>query len=86
MASGYADDVGAIIVAWNVEEAKRKVNHMIIRTKSWLEDKRLKLTTEKTELIFLTRCIPLEIDIKTCDITLKTRKEVNYLDLDLTLG
>ena len=35
----YADDVAAIIVARNVEEAKRKVNQMIIRKKSWLEDK-----------------------------------------------
>ena len=46
---GYADDVVAIIVAWNAEEAK---------TKSWLEDKGLKLAMEKTVLIFLTRkCI-----------------------------
>ena len=33
---GYADDVAVIIVARNVEEAKRKVNQVIIRTNSWL--------------------------------------------------
>ena len=81
---GYADDVDAIIVARNVEEAKRKVNQVIIRTKSWFEDKRLKFVTKKTELIFLTRkCIPLEVDITTCDTTLKTRKVVNYLGIRL---
>ena len=40
---GYADDVASIIVARKVEEDKRKVNQVIIRTKSWLEDKGLKL-------------------------------------------
>ena len=48
---GYTDGVVAIIVAQNVEETKRKIYQMIIRTKSWLEDKALKLRTEKTELI-----------------------------------
>ena len=35
---GYADDVAAMIVARNIEEAKRKVNQVIIRAKSWLEE------------------------------------------------
>ena len=50
---GYAVDVAAIIVARNVEDAKIKVNHVIIRTKSRLEGKGLKQATEKTELISL---------------------------------
>ena len=45
---------GAIIVTRNIKEAKRKVNQIIIKTKSWLDNIRLKLATEKTELIFLT--------------------------------
>ena len=79
----YADDVAAIIVVRNIEEAKRKVTQMI-RTKSRLEDQGLKLATEKTELIFLTKkCIPLEIDITTCDTTLTTWKVVNYFGIQL---
>ena len=35
----YVDDVAAIIVARYVEEAKRKINQVIIRTKPWFEDK-----------------------------------------------
>ena len=45
---GYADDVAAIIVAPNVEEAKKKVHQLIIKTKSCLEEKGLKLSREKT--------------------------------------
>ena len=52
---GYADDVAAIIVVQNVEKAKKEVSQVIIRMKSWLEDKGLKLANEKTALIFLTR-------------------------------
>ena len=76
------DNVAAIIVARNVEEAKRKVNQVIIRTKLWLEDKRH--ATEKTELNYLTgNCIPTEIGITTCGITLTIRKVVNYLGIRL---
>ena len=49
----YVDDFAVIIVARNVEEARIKINQVIIRTKSWFEDRRLKLTTEKIELTFL---------------------------------
>ena len=57
-------------------------NKMTLRAKLWLEDKGLKLAKEKTKLIFLMKkCIPLEIDITTFDITLMTRKVVNYLGI-----
>ena len=75
-----ADDIAARYV----ENVKRKTNQVIIRTKSWLEDKGLKLTMEKTELMFLTRkCIPLEIDSTTYDTTLTTRKVFDYLGIRL---
>ena len=56
--------------------------------KSRLEDKGLELATEKTKLRLLNRkCIPLKINITTCDTTLTMRKVLNYLGirLDLTL-
>ena len=81
---GNADDVAAIIMVQNVENAKKQVNQVIIRKKSWFEDKVLKLATEKTALIFLSRkWIPFEIDITMCDTTLTTRKVVNYLGIQL---
>ena len=80
----YADDVAAIIEAQNVEEAKRYVNQVVIRTKSWLEDRAHKLATEKKELILLTKKhMPLEIDITTCDTLLVMLKVVNYLGIPL---
>ena len=41
------DDAHLVGCADDVEQAKRKVNQVIIRTKSWLEDKGLKFATEK---------------------------------------
>ena len=79
---GY--DVAATIVAHSGEEAIGKVNQVKIRTKSWLDYKGIKLETEKTVLIFLTKkCIPLESDITTCDTTLTTRKVINYIGVRL---
>ena len=67
---------------WNFKEARSKVNQVIRKTKSWLEDRGLKPATEKTELILLTRKrIPLEIEITICDITLRKRYVVNYLGI-----
>ena len=81
---GYADDVAAVIVARNMEEVRRKLNQVMMRTQSWLEDRGLQLATEKTELILLTRQhIPLELDVRVCDTTLRTKKVVSYLGIRL---
>ena len=81
---GYANDVAAINVFRNVEDTERKVNQVIIRKESWLEGKGLKLAMEKTELILLTRkCIPVEINITTCDPDLTTWKVINNLGIRL---
>ena len=71
---GYADDIAVIIVAEMSKRLKERFNQLIIRTKKKLEDRELKLTTEKT---------PLEIYITTCNTTLTTRKVVNYLGVRL---
>lgn len=77
---GFADDIAALIVARDVPEAQRRLNQVMIRTMSWMESRGLKLATEKTELILLTRRhIPLEIDMRVCDSVIKTKKVVNYL-------
>ena len=57
---------------------------LIIRKRSWLGDRGLKLSTGKIELILLTwKRMPLEIDIKICDTSLTTLKVVNYLGIRL---
>lgn len=77
---GYADDIAAVITARNTEEAKRKLNQVMLRTRFWLEAHGLSLATEKTELILLTkRHIQLEVEMKVFDTCLTTTKELKYL-------
>lgn len=43
----FADDVAALITARNVEEAKQKLNQVMLRTRWWLDKRCLTLATEK---------------------------------------
>ncbi len=77
---GYADDIAAIITARDTEDARRKLNQVMIRAQMWLDAKGLKLATEKTELVLLTKKhIPTIVDMRTITETLRTQKVVNYL-------
>lgn len=81
---GYADDIAAVITARNMTEAQSKLNQVMLRTKSWLDSHNLKLATEKTELLIITRKhIPLEVDMRVLSETIITSKEVRYLGLKL---
>lgn len=80
----YADDIAAVIAARNVEHAQRKLNIIMMRTKAWLDSRGLKLATEKTELILLTRRhIQLEIEMRVLNSQIKTKREVKYLGIRL---
>nr|AMS38369.1 hypothetical protein [Bactrocera tryoni] len=81
---GYADDIAAVITARDTEEARRKLNQVMIRTQAWLDSHNLQLATEKTELLLLTnKHIPLEISMHTTTDILRTKKAVNYLGVRL---
>lgn len=81
---GYADDIAAVIKARNVVEAKRKLRQVMIRTKTWLEAHGLQLAAHKTEvLLFTRRHIPVEIDLHMGDLTVSTKRSVNYLGIRL---
>lgn len=81
---GYADDIAAVISARDSEEAKRKLRQVMIRTMAWLDSHGLRLATQKTEVLLLTRRhIPVEIDIDIGDISIRTKRCVNYLGIRL---
>lgn len=81
---GYADDIAAVIAARNMEEAQSKLNQVMLRTKLWLDSHSLKLATEKTELLIITRKhIPVEVDMRVLSETIKTRRWIKYLGLRL---
>lgn len=81
---GYADDIVSVISARDIEDARRKVNQVMIRTQIWLEDHGLELARNKTEVILMTMAhIPLEISMQIGDVTLVTKKAVRYLGLRL---
>jgi len=81
---GYADDIAAIITARHAEDAQRKLNQVMLRTKTWLDSHGLKLATEKTELLIITRKhIPVEVDMRVLSETIKTSKGLKYLGLRL---
>ena len=56
----YADDITAVIMDRNTEEAQRKLRRFMIRTKTWLDSYGLELAMHKTKLLLITgRHIPL---------------------------
>lgn len=80
----FADDVAAVITTRNTTEAQWKLNQVMRRTQSWLEAHGLKLATEKTELLLLTRRhIPLEVEFQVGDRPCTTQRAVNYLGVRL---
>ncbi|KAL7724450.1 hypothetical protein ACLKA6_000186 [Drosophila palustris] len=52
---GYADDIAAVITARITDYAQRKLTLVMNRVKNWLDSRGLKLATEKTELLLITR-------------------------------
>lgn len=81
---GYADDIAAVITARNMEEAQSKLNQVMLRTKAWLDSHSLRLATEKTELLIITRKrIPLEVDMRVLSETIRTGKWIKYLGIRL---
>lgn len=81
---GYADDIAGIVVARDTDEAQRKLNQIMIRIQTWMSDHGLRLATEKTELLILTRKhMPTEIPMVTQFGTFETKKVVKYLGVRL---
>lgn len=61
----YAEDIAAIISAGYMFDARRKLNQVMIRTRTFLEDHGLEIAENKTEVILLIReYILLEINMQ----------------------
>ena len=70
---GYTDDIVSVILARGVENARRKLNQVMIRTQIRLEDHGLELAKDKTEVILMIMAhIPLEISMHISDVSLVT--------------
>lgn len=81
---GYADDIVAVISARDVDDARRKLNQVMVRSQIWLEDHGLELARNKTEVILMTRShIQLEMSMQIGDVSLVTRKNLKYLGVRL---
>lgn len=81
---GYADDIAAVIIARNAQEAQRRLNQVMIRTSSWLDTHGLSLAKEKTEIVLLTRRrIPTIVEMRVGEETVLTKKAVKYLGLHI---
>ena len=71
---GYADDIAAVIAGHDIEEIQRKLNQVMIRTKAWLDDHYLKLATEETELVIITkRHMPLTVEMQALTAEIHTQ-------------
>lgn len=51
---GCTDDIAAVVLAGNMGSAQIKLNQVMRRVTAWLEEHRLDLATEKTEIVLLT--------------------------------
>lgn len=81
---GFADDVAAVITARNTIEAQRKVNQVMIRVQLWMTSQGLKLATEKTEILLITRRqIPLQVEMRANDTPVTTQTAVKYLGIKI---
>ncbi|KAJ8932589.1 hypothetical protein NQ318_016633 [Aromia moschata] len=79
--TGFADDVAATIVADSAEETELLVWSTIDTVEDWLEQHRLKLAKQKTEMVVLTRQKrfpkPFKVDIG--ETTLTSTRALRYL-------
>lgn len=81
---GYADDIAVVIVARDTDGARRRLNQVMRRVFSWLEEHGLSLAAEKTEIVLLTRRrIPTEVQMMVGPETITTKKVVKYLGVKL---
>lgn len=88
---GYADDLAALIIARNAELCQMRLNQVMRRVSSWMEDNGLQLAKAKTELVFLTKKrINTLLPMLVGDTTVQTKHSVKYLgvvlDNKLTFG
>ena len=81
---GYADDIAAVIAGRDIEEIQRKLNQVMKRTKAWLDEHYLKLATEKTELVIITRRhMPLTVETQVLTEKIHTQPYIKYPGLKL---
>lgn len=82
--SGFADDLGAIIVARTTEEAQIRLNQVMRRVSSWMHTHGLELAEAKTEIVLLTKKrIPTIIPMQMGSRIIQTKEATKYLGIML---
>lgn len=78
---GFADDVAAIIIARNEDQARRKITIPLHRINEWMKAHGLELAKEKTEMVVLTRqrWFPSPFQAKILDQNIMAQNTVRYL-------
>lgn len=84
---GYADDVAAVITARSIELAQLRLNQVMRRVSGWMDDHRLQLALEKTEIVILTRrriptCVPFAVGTSEVAST----RSAKYLGVTIDSG
>lgn len=81
---GYADDVAALVRARNTDDAQRKLNQVMRRILTWMEEHDLSLATEKTEIVIITPSrMPTDIDLLVGSQVIRVQKTVKYLGVQI---
>ena len=71
-----------VITVRNLEEAQRKLDVAMRHILNWLREHSLQLTTQKSEIVLLTRKrIDTIAPVRIVDVTIETKKAVKYLGL-----
>ena len=77
---GYADDLALVAVGKSAKELVSRIDTAMIYLTEWLQDKKLNMAPEKTEVVLLSgrRKVP-EITIRVGEKEIKSRKSIKYL-------
>ena len=74
------DDIGAVIVAQNTNDAQRSLNQVMRRACSWLEERGLDLAMKRKEIVLLTQHqVPTIVLVQVGAKTMLTKNAVKYL-------
>lgn len=79
---GYANKIAAIITAPENEDARRKLNRVMVKTQMWFDLQDLKFASKK-DWVGTAKHIPTILHLRATEETLKGQKVVNYLGVKL---
>lgn len=81
---GFADDIGVVAVAKEIEEVEAATNEAIMEIKRWLESASLELADHKTEAVLITSRKKIEyMTIRVGEQIINSKESIKYLGVML---